>query len=38
MSIRGTLCALTGGTYMADKNFLTDIIDADLFAKYGCID
>ena len=22
--------ALTGGTYMADKNFLTDIIDADL--------
>ena len=30
MSIRGTLCALTGGTYMADKNFLTDIIDADL--------
>ena len=27
---RGHTAALTGGNFMADKNFLTDIIDADL--------
>ncbi len=30
MSKKGHTVPLTGGTYMADKNFLTDIIDADL--------